>query len=90
MKGIGERKEGRRSCSETDRRGLTPMMAGIVLAGFVVMVGVVGFVVLNAVSHSSSSTVQSCAPSTAPQCAEQGNTTGASYGPEITVNLFSR
>lgn len=90
MKGIGEGKELRRSWSKIDRKGLGPLTAAIVLAGFVVAVGAVGFVVLNAVSHSSSSTVQSCSPPSAPQCVEQGNETGASYGPAIAESAASR
>jgi len=63
----------------TNRNGLTVVSAAVVMAGIVIAVGAVGFVVLNAVgathSHESSST--SCSPPNLPQCRGVANATSA-------------
>lgn len=62
-----------------NRRGIGTVTAAAILGGVVVAVGVVGFVVLNALEHANttSSTVHStsCSPSTAPPCADRGEGT---------------
>ena len=63
---------------DSGHRGLRPITAVAVLAVVVVVVGAVGYLVLNAVSHTEtkSSTEHSCEPSTSPQCASAASTVG--------------
>ena len=79
MKEGNERRERRR---ELGRKGLAPVMAGAILIAATVGVGVVGFVVLNVMGEGSSSVVHTCYPSTAPECANHGNSTGEIVGSE--------
>lgn len=74
---MNEGKEGARTRRKHGRMGMAPLGAAIVLAGVVLIVGAVGYVALDAVgqSETSSSTVQSCTPSSAPECGH-GNSTG--------------
>jgi len=69
----------------TDRRGIGSVTAAAILGVVVVAVGAVGYVVLNALEHATttSSTVHSysCTPPTDPQCAAHPGT--ASLGPSI-------
>lgn len=51
------------------RRGLGAAAAALVLGVVMVGVGAAGFVVLSAISHTTSSSEHSCSPSSSPQCA---------------------
>ena len=72
-----ERKSVARERRRDRKQGMAPLAATIVLAGVVVIVGAVGYVAINALvqPESSSSTVQSCSPSSSPECAGVGNST---------------
>lgn len=79
MKAREERRPalGRRA---SGRRGMTPVMASVILVVAVGIVGALGYVVLNAVGleKTNTSTTNSCAPSTAPECRTAGATHDAS------------
>ncbi|MGA8709633.1 MAG: hypothetical protein WB786_00145 [Thermoplasmata archaeon] len=57
-----------KAASETNRKGLTPIKAAVILVVAIVAVGTVGYVVLNAIGTGPTSHTSSCAPSKAPQC----------------------
>ncbi len=77
-----EREEGRMAINRrtSGRRGMSSVTAAVVLIVAVGIVGAINYVVLNAIhlDHTSTKTVTSCAPSTAPQCREAGATALAS------------
>lgn len=79
------RRAGRRG-----RRGLSATMATIVLGVVVVAVGVAGYVVLTAVSHSSSSSQQTCSPSSLPQCDGKTHVTSQVVVPRLASAVASR
>ena len=57
------------------RKGLTATTAALLLGVVVVAVGAVGFVVMTAVSHTTSSSQHSCSPASSPQCTAKSHAT---------------
>lgn len=76
---MNERNRVLRERGKVGRVGMAPVAATMVLVGVVMIVGAVGYVAINAMADAgtSSSTVQSCAPTSAPQCVHAVNSTAA-------------
>jgi len=73
-------KEARGVDRSSGHRGLSPIAAAAVMAAVVVVVGAVGYFVINAVSHpeTKTSTEHSCEPSTSPACTHAASDVGVS------------
>lgn len=66
-------------------RGLTAVAATLVLVGVVVGVGATGYVVLELVSHSTSSSAHTCSPSGSPQCADRTHAVTEAVGSGVAL-----
>ena len=82
--------ENHRKTGRLGRKGLSTMMAAVVLGVVVVGTGAAGFVALSAMGHTSSTSQQTCSPSGSPQCAGKGHTTTEVVVPRLTLAATSR
>lgn len=66
-------------------RAVGAIAAAVVMAGVVAVVGASSYALLSSVSHSesSSSSVHSCVPVNAPQCAHQNSSASSSFGDAV-------
>lgn len=72
------------------RRGLSATMAVVVLGAVVMAGGAAGFVVLSAMSHSTSSSQHTCSPSGLPQCDGKTHAVSEVLVPRLPLAAASR
>lgn len=82
--------EQHRRAGRLGRKGLSATMAVVVLGTVVVAAGAAGFVVLTAMSHTTSTSHQTCSPAGSPQCAGKGHATTEVVVPRLTLVTASR
>ena len=80
LKNMTENEGSRRVLPRRNERGIGTTAAVLILAGVVMVVGAVSYVVLSVEgpANTSSSSVHSCAPSKSPACADHAGIAGVS------------
>lgn len=82
--------ENHRKASRLGRKGLSATMAVVVLGVAVVATGVAGYVVLTAVTHTTSSSERTCSPSSSLQCGGKAHAASDALVPRLTPAATSR